>query len=489
MASVEAMGDGTQMESSEFGENIKRTLCKYFLEGNCDKGAGCGFAHGDHEIGQTFIPTPQNDSSLTVKRSMCKFYDEGKCQRGTECEFAHTQEEIGQVVTRYGGKKQPPPRASRIMSRLITLPPPGFPTGEVKRTICKFWSEDKFAHGNRELGKPVQPPAVVSRFDVRRVIRFRRRVVPTFWAGEVKRTICKFWAEGKCNRGAACGFAHGDREMGTAVSPEIRGNPEVKRTICKFWEEGTCDKGHQCGYAHGPQEIGKPLVSPFRPVPQPRPAVVPLMMGGPSLSLIPQANGNMKRKMCRFFEQGRCDRAATCTFAHGPEDVGSMPPMPPMPSMPPMPTITAPVAEVKRTICKFWQEGNCNKQPQACGFAHGEHELGQPCGSSMPSFSTPIHHPPPFLHAPVPPTVDTKRTICKFWREGTCEKVERCGFAHGDQEIGQLYDPNVSSAPVERKRTLCKFYHENERGCERGANCGFAHGEEEIGQAVKRQRV
>lgn len=37
------------------------------------------------------------------------------------------------------------------------------------------------------------------------------------WEIKTKRTLCSFWQRGWCNRGALCGFAHGDHETGSAV--------------------------------------------------------------------------------------------------------------------------------------------------------------------------------------------------------------------------------------------------------------------------------
>merc|ERR1719494_372136 len=40
-----------------------------------------------------------------------------------------------------------------------------------------------------------------------------------------------------------------------------------------------------------------------------------------------------------------------------------------------------------------------------------------------------------------------KRTLCKFFEAGTCTKDTNCGFAHGDEELGQP----VPRAAIERQ--------------------------------------
>jgi len=64
-----------------------------------------------------------------------------------------------------------------------------------------------------------------------------------------KTRLCKFHAKGKCKRGQACTFAHGDRE----VQPQ----PEFYHTqLCAdFLRSGGCKSGSACSYAHCPQEL------------------------------------------------------------------------------------------------------------------------------------------------------------------------------------------------------------------------------------------
>jgi len=64
-----------------------------------------------------------------------------------------------------------------------------------------------------------------------------------------KTRLCKFYAKGKCKRGQACTFAHGDQEM----QPQ----PNFFRTqLCAdFVRSGGCKSGLSCSYAHGPQEL------------------------------------------------------------------------------------------------------------------------------------------------------------------------------------------------------------------------------------------
>jgi len=64
-----------------------------------------------------------------------------------------------------------------------------------------------------------------------------------------KTRLCKFYVKGKCKRGQACTFAHGDVE----VQPQ----PDFFRTqLCAgFVRSGMCELGSGCKYAHSAQEL------------------------------------------------------------------------------------------------------------------------------------------------------------------------------------------------------------------------------------------
>merc|ERR1712241_1488918 len=195
--------------------------------------------------------------------------------------------------------------------------------------------------------------------------------------------------------------------------------------------------------------------------------------------------------------EGKCDKGEDCTWAHGEEDIGSVvavqePAGPqhraigkggpqfygggkPTPMYIPPPIGGKGVAAQsapKRTICKFWEQGICT-QGEACTWAHGYEEIGQPTAVAV---HTPVvvkgksPHAPvayagggckggssssgkvgfrPTIVAPVrisgiddrprqdAPKLGIKRSMCKFWLENACTKGEECTFAHGEHEIGE----------------------------------------------------
>lgn len=74
--------------------NFKTTICKFFLSGQCTKGDGCTFSHGEEEGAQ--MPPEQNET-------MCKFYPEGRCTKGASCPFKHEGAEGGKKGCKGGG--------------------------------------------------------------------------------------------------------------------------------------------------------------------------------------------------------------------------------------------------------------------------------------------------------------------------------------------------------------------------------------------------
>ncbi|CAJ1430571.1 unnamed protein product [Effrenium voratum] len=115
-------------------------------------------------------------------------------------------------------------------------------------------------------------------------------------------------------------------------------------------------------------------------------------------------DAKFKKELCRYFENGHCDKGQHCSFAHGPSELrgaGSQ-------------------ARFKMDLCDFFARGYCVKG-ENCTYAHGPAEL---CiaGSSSPERLEPS--PPNF-----------KRHICTYYEKGQCDKGNKCTFAHGFAEL------------------------------------------------------
>jgi len=69
-----------------------------------------------------------------------------------------------------------------------------------------------------------------------------------------KTRLCKFYARGKCRRGQACTFAHGQREL--VPQPDF-----YKTQLCiDFFRTGGCPAGGECRFAHSTEEIRRSRV-------------------------------------------------------------------------------------------------------------------------------------------------------------------------------------------------------------------------------------
>jgi len=135
--------------------------------------------------------------------------------------------------------------------------------------------------------------------------------------GGVKRAFCKFFAQGACERGLGCAFAHTDWDIGTSTeaTPTEKGGKSKGKSKGKMWGGAYSidgDEGRAVCIEHGKQRSTTcMLASPdgWRCKP------------GKECS---SAVAGPKRAMCKFFQEGRCDRGDACVFAHDEAEIGQM---------------------------------------------------------------------------------------------------------------------------------------------------------------------
>lgn len=398
---------------------FKRTVCKFWLQGRCEKGEQCTWAHGKAEVSVPSVPGPLDPVDYDPLEQM--EYDPLEQIEIGEGQPPYDDDEDAADFSEGGREDE-----TELDNIEGPLEPKRIPDAlrPAMRSICKFWEEGKckngercsFAHGQEEIGKPIPADAILTGAPFAGFAPPRRRTsspfdafVPMVGASLVsapfvfqpatpvkhlteKRSICKFWQQGKCQRGIECTFAHGSRELGTPISGPRGASLVMQVPICPPKGKG---KGKGCALA--------------------LPAEAP------------------KRTLCKFWQEGRCEKGELCTWAHGIEEVGTMP------------GVRQPEAELlndfkspdtlRRTICKFWLQNRCSKAPGQCTFAHGDQEIGThaPLDEAV---SLPVGSPILAL-APAPQ--------CKFFAEGICKKGSSCPFAH------------VSAGPLKRSFSQGSF--------------------------------
>jgi len=260
----------------------------------------------------------------------------------------------------------------------------------------------------------------------------------------------------------------------------------AKTKLCVNFAAGHCPRGDTCGFAHGEEELGSP-----------QPGVIPGLSLPPPKEARMQGGDLPKTKLCTHFEKGYCPRGDTCGFAHGAHEIGT--------ARPSHSAMAAASAMFKKGGCGGGAPGGCQDDmgmlqltgpsffstQQAVGggggcAGGGGFGGGGGCGGGK-----------------------VKTKLCHHWANGTCTRGSMCGFAHGEQELGQLvpldaagnnWQPpsnfgssfqqqsvqqqggSTSSAEKDLfnfKTTLCSNFV-NTGSCPRGERCNFAHSEAEL---------
>lgn len=195
---------------------------------------------------------------------------------------------------------------------------------------------------------------------------FECQVSPAEGGPRKKFKICQHWQQGRCGKGTACTFAHGEEEIGAIVDPNAiadggklvlsgdwycpgcNDHQFARNTECRKCGQPNPNNGGVGNNVGGAWPLEQKMVGDVAPG-EPTMAcalhgttrgvmsltsdglggvrckpgmecnAVALSAGGKGA---PSFYSGKKWKMCMYFEQGACQKGVACDFAHSPEEMG-----------------------------------------------------------------------------------------------------------------------------------------------------------------------
>lgn len=157
-------------------------------------------------------------------------------------------------------------------------------------------------------------------------------------------------------------------------NPSMNATPGPKKsTVCRFWTEGRCTKGAACTYAHGEWEIGMPKGSG-------KGGQLPLPSPSHEASTVDDEVDELDKQIAQIqkdidaIASGETPPSSTSSTFFGPA-LGQSRPQAAGPA-------AGGFVPRKVQLCAYYKTG-CTKGSN-CKFAHGEHELGTLIGTSVP---------------------------------------------------------------------------------------------------------
>lgn len=172
----------------------------------------------------------------------------------------------------------------------------------------------------------------------------------------------------------------------------------------------------------------------------------------------------MKKGVCHKFENGECDRGASCKFAHLVKENAVQENVAPKIPDEVVERKIINMAEPDAPICQNFEKGKC-KRGDGCRFRH------MSPGAPEVNAEETIHVPQKVV-APV-----NEIAICRNYSNGNCFRGNSCRFLHVDASGESKIVQPVSTASSEyqtRFRNIC-YNWQNTQSCARGDACTFMH--------------
>lgn len=310
----------TEAEAAAFrqSEGFKpRKLCSFFLEGRCQKGTSCTFAHSQEELHPDVAGLTQvnpTDGNLFEMAAATGAYEQSLLGGVSGLEgFLAQQAALAQATSMGSGigdtKASPTPmpvvgdtgQAGQSFSSLQG--PREFTNGHPAR-MCSLWlrhpalclagDQCPHGHGLMEMGLDVSVAVRIETAsdETPAIVQVHSNPLGKGNGAPLVTPGVKGLGKGKADRKGA---APQNRFAGTGYLPS---------KICQFWIKNpqACQKGDACTYAHGVQELRPDMVA----------------MCGISRF---HNTGFKPTQQCKYFSQGTCTMGMSCTFAHGEEEL------------------------------------------------------------------------------------------------------------------------------------------------------------------------
>lgn len=290
-------------------------VCKFFAAGYCRKGQACPFLHRVRADTKC-VPAAETKQQLLHSRrpNVCKFFLAGKCQRGTECSFSH---DVGDHCGSGAGS------ASN--------------TG-AEQNCTQTAAEPAYFYGAPGARQSTEDEAkLVAPLNYSKIIREEAKNSRGGRASVSSQKACPYFAAGYCRFGSTCKFHHSEGvRPSLEVQAAVAQSAGIKCNICfdsvlpkRFGLLMGCD----CAFclpcirnwrSNREEEFARDAVRRCPLCRRDSFFIVPsnryLSAGTQKSRIVAEYLTQMKRRPCRFFQQGDCQFGNGCFYAHiGPD--------------------------------------------------------------------------------------------------------------------------------------------------------------------------
>ncbi|KAJ4969928.1 hypothetical protein NE237_003027 [Protea cynaroides] len=274
-----------EMESFSTGIGSKSKPCtKFFSTAGCPFGEGCHFLHyvpgGINAVSQmtnlggnpALPPISRNQggpppipdgNSLTVKTRMCnKFNSAEGCKFGDKCHFAHGERELGKPIAHsHEDPRMMGPMAGRMASRLEP-PPPGLGAAASFGASATAKISVDASLAGAIIGKSGVNSKQICRLTGAKLSIREHESDPNLRNIELEGTFDQIKQASAMvrelivNIGSTAGHM---KSTGGPALPPAAGNFKTK--MCENFAKGSCTFGDRCHFAHGANDLRKPAAA------------------------------------------------------------------------------------------------------------------------------------------------------------------------------------------------------------------------------------